>query len=629
MAVAPAPRRQGLPAPALAALLLLALPAHAAARGLQQSGGKAVKELHIAHVNDVHNRIEETAPGASVCLPEQREAGICVGGWGRIATAVRAARQQAAKQNAGFLFLDAGDEFDGSLWDVVYKGAASAVMQNLVKPDAMTLGNHEFSFPAETLATYIKNLTFPVLGACNINTTAEPKLKGLVQRWTVRPVGDYKVALLGWITPDTVFTAANVGNVTFSDPLPSVRQCIAEIKAAHPDVHMIIGLSHTGYDEDLELASVVPDLDLIIGGHSHTFLQTPNTTGPIFDKTSGATPANCLKQRACDEPEGPFPTYVTAKSCAGQGAQEAAKCVTKVVPVVQAFFASKYLGHLKIDLPTKKIISARPVLLGGPNSSNPWPKDPEVMAAIKKWEGPVRALENRKSGLVDVQLIGGKAGRTKETNFGSYLASLLASTARGLPNFEKAKGPVNVGFLNAGAIRADIEPPTVSYGEILTALPFLNTLAVKSLTGHELRDTIFHGLSGVHEAEGRFLQVSGLRAWHRGNTLLDVKLLNPDGSTTDIDPKKRYNVATLDYLAKGGDGFESLKGAPSLLALGNRIDELMFDDCAESMPAPIVVPDPAKERRIIDCNASYVDCKDEGWFGPCCKDKPEAAKTKA
>lgn len=166
------------------------------------------------------------------------------------------------------------------------------------------------------------------------------------------------------------------------------------------------------------------------------------------------------------------------------------------------------------------------------------------MAAIKKWEGPVRALENRKSGegpgrdsnrgllfvsflkgaptpspphptptarsrlacqspddpptttkliffqkppprpkaspanrqspigeqplsnrlesppppgLVDVQLIGGKAGRTKETNFGSYLASLLASTARGLPNFEKAKGPVNVGFLNAGAIRADIE----------------------------------------------------------------------------------------------------------------------------------------------------------------------------
>jgi hypothetical protein len=50
----------------------------------------------------------------------------------------------------------------------------------------------------------------------------------------------------------------------------------------------------------------------------------------------------------------------------------------------------------------------------------------------------------------------------------------------------------------------------VSYGEILTALPFLNTLAVKSLTGHELRDTIFHGLSGVHEAEGRFLQARGV-----------------------------------------------------------------------------------------------------------------------
>jgi 2',3'-cyclic-nucleotide 2'-phosphodiesterase (5'-nucleotidase family) len=67
-----------------------------------------------------------------------------------------------------------------------------------------------------------------------------------VQRWTIRQFGKYKVAILGWITPDTVFTAANVGNVTFSDPLSSVKKCISEIKSAHPDVHMIIGLSHTG-----------------------------------------------------------------------------------------------------------------------------------------------------------------------------------------------------------------------------------------------------------------------------------------------------------------------------------------------------------------------------------------------
>ncbi|GBF87994.1 hypothetical protein Rsub_00706 [Raphidocelis subcapitata] len=628
MAAPRAPRRQGLPAPALAALLLLAcaLPAHAAARGLLQSkdAGKDVKELHIVHINDVHNRIEETAPGASVCLDEQKAAGVCLGGWGRIATAVKGARKQAARENAGFLFLDAGDEFDGSLWDVVFKGAATAVMQNIAKPDAMTLGNHEFSFPADVLAKYISNLTFPVLGACNINTSKEPKLHNLVQRWDVRQFGKYKVALIGWITPDTVFTAANVGNVTFSDPLPSVKACIAEVKKAHPDLHMIIGMSHTGYEEDLAMAAAVPDLDLIIGGHSHTFLNTPNTTGPVFDKTKGATAANCLKERACDEPEGNFPTYVASKVCSGQGAQESAKCVTKNVPVVQAFFASKYLGHLKIDLATKKLIAARPVLLGGPNSTSPWPKDPEIMAAIKRLEGPVRALENRKSGLVDVTLIGGKPGRVKETNFGDYLASLLASTARALPNFEKAKGPVKIGFLNAGAIRADIEPPTVSYGEILTALPFLNTLAVKSLSGHELRDTIFHGLSGFHEAEGRFLQVSGLRAWHRGNTLLDLKLLNPDGSTSPIDPKARYNVATLDYLANGGDGFESMKAAPSLMALGNRIDELMFDDCSEAMPAPIVVPDPAKERRIIDCDASYVNCQDEGLYGPCCAGKKSA-----
>lgn len=604
---------RGLSTAATVAPLLLLIAALSSADAQATAADAAVKDLYIVHINDVHNRIEQTAPSASVCVEEQAAENICVGGWARISTAVNAARKRAADQKAGFLFLDAGDEFDGSLWDVVAPGYATSVMQNIVKPDAMTLGNHEFSFPAATLKAYISNLTFPVLGACNINTSKEPSLTPLLKKFTVKQIGKYKVAIVGWITPDTSFTAANAGNFGFDPVVPSVRKCIAELKKEHPDVHMIIGLSHTGYHEDLATAKAIPDLDLIVGGHSHTFLNSPETSGPIFDKTLGATAANCVDKRACDEPSGPFPTTVAAQICAAP-----TSCKEKPVQVVQAYYASKYLGQIKINLETKKLISADPLLLGGLNSSSPVAMDPQIVAAIKKMEGPVRALETRKSGVTKVLLVGGKVGRTQETNFGDYLASLLMKTAQKLPNFAKSKGDVNIGLINAGAIRADIEPESVSYGEVLTALPFLNTLAIKPLTGKQIKEIMAFSVAGVPEQEGRFLQVAGLRVWHRGPKLLEVKLLHPNGTTTPLDPKQSHNIATLDFLCNGGDGYTAFKTAPSLMAGGNRIDELMFNDFAMAAPKPIDVPDPAKERRIIDCAASYVDCvRYPELYGPC------------
>lgn len=86
---------------------------------------------------DIHNRIDETSPGASFCTDKLKAAGSCLGGWARVGAAVNAARAAAKKDGAAFLYLDAGDQLDGSLWDVVYKGMATAEILNAVKPDAM------------------------------------------------------------------------------------------------------------------------------------------------------------------------------------------------------------------------------------------------------------------------------------------------------------------------------------------------------------------------------------------------------------------------------------------------------------------------------------------------------------
>jgi hypothetical protein len=280
-----------------------------------KSGGAL---LHIAHVNDVHNRIEETSTTSATCSPEQRAKGVCLGGWARIATAVADARRQAAADGAGFLFLDIGDEFDGTLWDIRYKGQATAAIQRIVRPDAMTLGNHvrarsvlfggrgafllmrrcmeemimplplsslayhlnryrlplathphtmqEFAFPPNVLRAYIDQMKAPMLGACNVDVSRAPELRGAVQRWRVFDVQGRKVAALGWLTPDTGFLMPNAANITFTPVEESVRRCIADLKREHPDVAYIIGMSHNGYHRDLETAAAVPELDIILGG---------------------------------------------------------------------------------------------------------------------------------------------------------------------------------------------------------------------------------------------------------------------------------------------------------------------------------------------------------------------------
>jgi hypothetical protein len=100
------------------------------------------KYAYIAFVNDVHNRIEEEDPTTSTpCSAKARAAGTCVGGWPRISSAVKSLRLQAQKEGAAFFFLDAGDEFTGTMWDAVYQGQTVApLLLNKVKPDVMVSG---------------------------------------------------------------------------------------------------------------------------------------------------------------------------------------------------------------------------------------------------------------------------------------------------------------------------------------------------------------------------------------------------------------------------------------------------------------------------------------------------------
>lgn len=130
----------------------------------------------------------------------------------------------------------------------VAPGVATARLQKLVasiRPDAQTLGNHDFDYGPAVLASYIKNTTQPFV-TCNIDASKDKSMRGLVKKWTLLKHSSLKIAVLGWTTPDIGGTSSSGQYITFSPVNDAVKAAVAELKAAMPNLDLIIGLSHAG-----------------------------------------------------------------------------------------------------------------------------------------------------------------------------------------------------------------------------------------------------------------------------------------------------------------------------------------------------------------------------------------------
>jgi 5'-nucleotidase/UDP-sugar diphosphatase len=207
----------------------------------------------IFHVNDMHANIDNFA---------------------RVAWAV--ARERETDTGADVFFLNAGDNFSGNPIVDQYdpKGEPVRELLNRMGFDAMTLGNHEFDYGQEILKNLIEKATFPVLGA-NIKVTegSFPKPRPYTILKTKKGI---KIALLGLIQvekdsgiPST--HPKNLVGLTFQDPIETAL----EYRYLKKESDVFIALTHLGFDTDEKLAGKMPELDVIIGGHSHTRVDNP------------------------------------------------------------------------------------------------------------------------------------------------------------------------------------------------------------------------------------------------------------------------------------------------------------------------------------------------------------------
>jgi 5'-nucleotidase len=229
----------------------------------------SVQKLTILHTNDVHSRLEPFP------MDGGRNQGL--GGVAARAELINSIK----KEQEQVLVLDAGDIFQGTPYFNIYKGEPEIKAMTAMGYDACTIGNHDFDAGMENLATQLtRHAHFPMLVG-NYDFSGTP-MENKTQPYTIIKKEKLKIGVFGMgiemhgLVPDNLY-----GNTKYFDPIPKANEIAGELKRTR-DCDMVICLSHLGYQykgsnkvSDEVLAKETENIDLIIGGHTHTFLDDP------------------------------------------------------------------------------------------------------------------------------------------------------------------------------------------------------------------------------------------------------------------------------------------------------------------------------------------------------------------
>ncbi|PZV17786.1 MAG: multifunctional 2',3'-cyclic-nucleotide 2'-phosphodiesterase/5'-nucleotidase/3'-nucleotidase [Pseudanabaena sp.] len=495
--------------------------------------------LRILHTNDHHAHLEPVKYGDRL-----------LGGIARRRTLIDQIRSENKTNQEPLLLLDAGDIFQGTLYFNQYLGQADLDFYNALAYDAGTVGNHEFDRGQQVLADFIAKAKFPIVSA-NIDIAPESPLYGKVRPWHILEVKGEKIGIFGLTTPDTAILASVGDGVKFTDPIAAARSSVRALKQL--GINKIVALTHIGFENDIALARKVPDIDIIIGAHSHT---------PVGNIPNANYPYPLVENNGTKEP----------------------------VLVVTDWEWGKYLGDLSVSFdPTGKLIAwaGKPHVIDASIQPNQ-----EFTDKLKAYAFPIEKLRQKIIGKSLVVLDGDRVKlRTSETSLGNLIADAILAKTRG--------DRVQVVLINAGGIRNGLPLGDITMGNVLEALPFGNTITRVELTGEQLLVALEHGVSQVEQGEGRFPQVAGIRfVWDAklpaGKRVTKVEVVSESGNFQLLNPEAIYRVATNNFLASGGDGYRVFAEGKNLLETGYLLSDAIAEYISASSPLQTKI-----ENRIV------------------------------
>ena len=481
------PRGRSLALAFVAALLL----AQHAPLARQQQPRACTVRVTLLQVNDVY-RFTPADRGAR-------------GGLARVSTL----RKRILQESPNTLFLLSGDTISPSVESITYKGAQMIDAWNQVGLDYSVFGNHEFDYGDEELLKRVRESKFRWLGA-NVVDSKTNKTFGDTPLFEVRQLGGVKVGILGLALPETKTTSKPGPTTEFRDPCETARAVIPQMRAA--GAQAVVALTHLSLAQDKALARCAAatdatKIDVIIGGHEHTLLQSSSAGVPIFKMTADA----------------------------------------------------RELGRidLNIDPASGKVESIDWEII--PVDATV-PEDAAFAPVVEKY-AKLTAELSHPVGTTTVPLDARSAtSRSEETNIADFIADA----------FRTAAG-TDVALINGGSIRADDVLPAgeLTVRDVLSILPFGNDLSVIEVTGDVLLQALEHGVSltAPGAEPGRFPQVSGVRfgfdASRPAGSRVSVSDVTVNGKPLDL--KKTYTLVTTSFIAGGGDQYAMFQKRPNVL----------------------------------------------------------------
>jgi len=222
----------------------------------------AQKKLVILHTNDTHSRIEPMP------LTDKYNPGM--GGVVNRKAVIDSIR--AVEKNV--LLLDIGDFVQGTPYFNLFKGRVEAKAMDLMKYDVGTIGNHEFDYGLDSLKMVLDLLDYPIV-CCNYDFTGTA-LQGKIKPYVILKKDGLKIGVIGaGLDPDGMIQKDKYAGMGFLPVVETVNRYAAQLRKKDK-CDIVICISHVGYKPDKLLAEQSEDLDIIIGGHSHTFMKAPD-----------------------------------------------------------------------------------------------------------------------------------------------------------------------------------------------------------------------------------------------------------------------------------------------------------------------------------------------------------------
>lgn len=435
--------------------------------------------LVLLHTNDTHSQIDPADNGR--------------GGVRRRKVVVDSVR---SVHKGNTLLIDAGDVVQGSLFFNIYRGELEEKLMNALGYDIRILGNHEFDNGMTVLAENLTNSNADLLAA-NYQTLGTP-LEGLFIPYTIRSYDGKRIAFIPVnLQPEGMISPRNTEGLGYIDAIEAANNLAWFVKHIE-QADMVIALTHIGYTQDAELARSSKDIDVIIGGHSHTKIDP-------------------------DDPES-VPHLI--KNSEGRN-----------VLVAQTGRGGEQVGEIVIDL--DDIASTPSYRLIAVDSRLDSRTNPSIEAIIAPYRTEVDAVNSIKVGKTARYL--DKAS----PDLLNFTSDLVAMRGR-----ELAKG-VDFAILNKGGLRNSLPEGDITEGEVITLMPFFNRVQVLDIKGKSLLEAFdtmaAAGGNGVSsEVEATFDPAT--------KKCTDIKV-----NGKSIDPSASYRIATIDYLAQGGDYMHSLR----------------------------------------------------------------------